>query len=159
MDLFPQNAGFGSEAAMKEASDARYLTKQIPLCSIRFRFTAILVHIHVSMILLLQSVMTENVEKQSAVRSSSWWPGFFFPQRAVFQIMALILCMMWMVRSSHCIGLCLQKIVKLIYDLILNSLRVFFIGLLRLPARLYQTIYGKMWQNTVSVMCAKTFLL
>jgi len=36
MDLFPQNAGFGSEAAMKEAFDARYLTKQIPLCSIGF---------------------------------------------------------------------------------------------------------------------------
>jgi hypothetical protein len=53
MDLFPQNAGFGSEAAMKEAPDARYLTKQIPLYAIRFRFTAILVHLHVSMILLL----------------------------------------------------------------------------------------------------------
>lgn len=27
MDLFPQIAGFGSEAATKEAPDARYLTK------------------------------------------------------------------------------------------------------------------------------------
>jgi hypothetical protein len=51
MDLFSQNAGFGSEAAMNEALDARYLTKQMPLCSIRFRSTAILVHIHVCMIL------------------------------------------------------------------------------------------------------------
>jgi len=48
---------------------------------------------------------------------------------------------------------------KLIYDLKLNILRVFFIGLLRLQGRLYQTIYGQVWQSTVPVMCANTFLL
>jgi hypothetical protein len=74
------------EATLKEAPNARYLTKQIPLCSIRFRFTAIPVHIHVSLIL--------NLKKQSNCCEKQLLVARFFSQRAVFQIMALILCMM-----------------------------------------------------------------
>jgi hypothetical protein len=108
--------------------------------------------------------MTENVEKQSdCCEKQLLVARFFFSQRAVFQIMALILCSLYYADGfdHHTLhrSLSAENSEKLIYDLKQNILRVFFIGLLRLQGRLYQTIYGQVWQSTVPVMCAKTFLL
>jgi hypothetical protein len=74
MDLFPQIAGFGSEAATKEAPDARYTSL----------FCWVSVHSHSHVMLAwyycCSQLMTENVKKKNnlpAVRSSSWWPVFY----------------------------------------------------------------------------------